>query len=129
MIACFYYMYYKNIYNNVAINNDDNIAILIPFSPFNTEVWNSWFKKSSYEIELCKMMPHFESLTHKFLQKSFFRVTNWKVKLLFFHFQFGNSMLKRKVSLRVTNSKIKNKTFYFTLLTWGWKIKSCSSSY
>ena len=57
----------QKFYNNAAINNDNNVAILIPFSPFNTEVWNSWVKKSSYEIELGKMMSHFESLTHKFL--------------------------------------------------------------
>ena len=31
---------------------------------------------SSYEIELCKMMSHFELLTRKLLQKFFFQVTN-----------------------------------------------------
>ena len=31
---------------------------------------------SSYEIELCKIMSHFESLTRKLLWKFFFQVTN-----------------------------------------------------
>ena len=41
------------------------------------EVRNYRVTKSSYEIELRKITSHFELLTRKFLQKSFFRVINW----------------------------------------------------
>ena len=44
--------------------------------PLNREVRNSRITKSSYEIELRKMMSHFELLTQKFLEKFSFRVTN-----------------------------------------------------
>ena len=46
------------------------------FNLLTIEVRNSRVIKSSYEIDLCKMMSLFELLTRKFLQKALFRVTN-----------------------------------------------------
>ena len=66
------------------------------------EVRNSQVTKSSYKTELRKICSSSSKLA--------LRVTNLKIKLLFFYFQ-------------VINSKLKNKKLHFELLTQSRKIK------
>ena len=58
----------------------------------------------------------FELVTRSWKLKVSLRVTNSKIKVLFFYFL-------------VTNSKLKNKELHFELLTRSRKIKKFTSSY
>ena len=61
-------------------------------------VRNPWVTKSSYEIELQKLMSHFELLTRKLWYKLFFQVINLTLQII-------------KFRVRATNLKLKNETF------------------
>ena len=81
---------------------------------------------TSYEVELCKMTPHFESLIQNFLHKFFLRVANSTSKNIRFLFELRTRRLSFNFStfelltrswkitflLRVTNSIVKLLSFH-----------------